>query len=850
MKRRKLLSILLTLAMLLSLLPAVALTAAATNAANLEVASEDQFRLAATNAKSGDRIVLTQDVEVQPKTDQDINAIMILNTGVTIDLNGHELEIVCAFGENQRPNNVLLLADGTCVVSSTEGGGLISGYIGAYGDLTIENAFVSTEDLVQNQNDQNQNGVLTLKSGCSLEVNKAVNWKTGSFKLNNSRLKFAHDAYLQFPGAVELKNGAALVLNVPETSNNVQIHPESPAALKASLDAYCPEYATVTVQNNSSAAAYLLCQYNEGVNPEDKDNQIVFMAKEKSGEDEPSKESFTVTLFAPMSAWDENECAALGVTLNEDKNQGTMAFAPNGKLPVNLTRHDGNIKNLGWVDITDNDTFFNNVDAVLAEAIENKTYMTELPKSTQGDLVFFVCFPQLYDVLLYPNDGVWSEAFVRRYGINEDETDPVRWFFEDHAGGALPAAADITQAGFELAGWIDEDGAFVDAIPATVTENPVYWANWKTEGKLLVTYQSGEGTGYTCSYEVDPDTTLTVLAYDAEELDFKAPSGYKFDQWAYKCGNDTGTLNPGDSYYVVDNDVTFTALWVKDSSGDTPVSYGGGAETYKITVLETTHGTVTPSAKTASPGTKIKLTVAPDSGFALGEISAKGTAGATVELTKNDDGTYSFTMPAQNVEITAAFVPTESLCDGGEGCPLKKYDDLDTKAWYHDGVHYVLENDIMDDLGNGRFGPNDKVTRAVAVTAIWRLEGRPATDFAMTFEDVPADAPYAEAVRWAQSVGIANGYDANTFGPDDTLTREQFAAFFYRYAQLKGMGFIGMWAFRLNFPDAGSISDWAYEAMSWMVMQGIINGMDGILNPQGFATRAQIATMIERFSHL
>ena len=94
------------------------------------------------------------------------------------------------------------------------------------------------------------------------------------------------------------------------------------------------------------------------------------------------------------------------------------------------------------------------------------------------------------------------------------------------------------------------------------------------------------------------------------------------------------------------------------------------------------------------------------------------------------------------------------------------------------------------------------------------------------------------------------GYGDGRFGPNDPITREQLAAILYRYAQTKGQGFQGLWSFRLDFPDAGDVSDWATEAMSWMVMQGVINGMDGRLNPQGDATRVQVAAMVHRFCEL
>ncbi|MCF0149865.1 MAG: S-layer homology domain-containing protein, partial [Firmicutes bacterium] len=143
----------------------------------------------------------------------------------------------------------------------------------------------------------------------------------------------------------------------------------------------------------------------------------------------------------------------------------------------------------------------------------------------------------------------------------------------------------------------------------------------------------------------------------------------------------------------------------------------------------------------------------------------------------------------------------------------------------------------------------DQLTRAQMVTILWRKAGCPAVDFDMSFTDVPADAWYAEAVRWAASVGITDGYGNGTFGAADSITREQLAAFIYRYEQkVNGAGLTGDWMFNLNFTDKDNLSDWAYEPMSWCVMNGVINGMGGgILAPKGTATRAQVAQLLMNY---
>ena len=126
------------------------------------------------------------------------------------------------------------------------------------------------------------------------------------------------------------------------------------------------------------------------------------------------------------------------------------------------------------------------------------------------------------------------------------------------------------------------------------------------------------------------------------------------------------------------------------------------------------------------------------------------------------------------------------------------------------------------------------MNRAMIVTVLARLEG---------VDTSTGDTWYDVGREWAMEAGISDGSNM-----DGTLTREQLATMLYRYAQSKGQGYTGAWAFQLDYPDADAVSDYAYEAMCWTTMHGIINGMgDGSLAPQGQATRAQVATILMRF---
>jgi hypothetical protein len=193
----------------------------------------------------------------------------------------------------------------------------------------------------------------------------------------------------------------------------------------------------------------------------------------------------------------------------------------------------------------------------------------------------------------------------------------------------------------------------------------------------------------------------------------------------------------------------------------------------------------------------------------------------------------------------------DAACDRGASCPMSAYSDLDKTAWYHDGVHWALENGVMTGFGNGIFAPDKATTRAQVVTTLWAMENKPSGRKAVTFEDVAEGAWYYEAVRWAADKGYVAGYSEREFGPDDLVTREQLATILYAYEKAKGNGFTGAWAFPLNYSDADAVADWAYEPMCWMTMKGIIAGMpNGTVAPKASATRAQVATLLMNLSNL
>ena len=125
-------------------------------------------------------------------------------------------------------------------------------------------------------------------------------------------------------------------------------------------------------------------------------------------------------------------------------------------------------------------------------------------------------------------------------------------------------------------------------------------------------------------------------------------------------------------------------------------------------------------------------------------------------------------------------------CAKDSACVMAAYSDLDRSSWYHNGVHFALENGIMNGVREEVFNPNSPTSRAMIVTMLYRLEGEPKSEDAVTFKDVPSDTWYTEAVRWAASEHIVDGYSEERFAPNDNVTREQLATILWRYAKYKG----------------------------------------------------------------
>ena len=276
------------------------------------------------------------------------------------------------------------------------------------------------------------------------------------------------------------------------------------------------------------------------------------------------------------------------------------------------------------------------------------------------------------------------------------------------------------------------------------------------------------------------------------------------------------------------------ALVEKPSSGG-GFSSGSFFPSYPVTIPgKTENGTVTVSTKNATSGSTVTITVKPDDGFKLDELTVIDKNGNELKLTDKGNGKYTFTMPASKVEINASFV---------KKVEISPFSDVSTSAYYYKAVKWAQKKGITGGIGNGLFGPNQPCTRAQIVTFLWRAAGSPVVNYAMNMSDVPEGSYYAEAVRWALSEGIATGTTGSTFSPDETCTRAQAVAFLFRYTASEA---VTLQELVSGFSDADSVPGYALPAMNWALAEEIVQGNGSKLMPNDSCTRAQIVTFLFR----
>ena len=276
-------------------------------------------------------------------------------------------------------------------------------------------------------------------------------------------------------------------------------------------------------------------------------------------------------------------------------------------------------------------------------------------------------------------------------------------------------------------------------------------------------------------------------------------------------------------------------------------------------------GTVTTEPTETTPGVRtytctvcgeVKTEVIP----ATGAHTHKWDAGkVTTEPTATTPGVRTYTCTVCGQTKSEIIPPTggSTVCPGGPSCPSYGFSDVAGPSdWSHEGIDYCVRRSLMVGTGVGTFSPGMNCSRAQIVQILYNLSGDK-TDYGnyyLPFTDVAPGAWYYDAVAWAYDNDVVSGTSATTFAPNDVITREQMAVILYGYTAEFAPEVTGNAASLNTFPDAGSVANWAYTAMSWAVGNGLISGMGSggvsYLAPQGSATRAQASAIIMRYCQL
>lgn len=409
--------------------------------------------------------------------------------------------------------------------------------------------------------------------------------------------------------------------------------------------------------------------------------------------------------------------------------------------------------------------------------------------------------------------------------------------------------------------------------------------------KFVVTFDN-EGTRTTAI--IDNGTKLTAPAAPTKE-------GYRFDGWYYdnnggkaKWDFDAGTVTRAltlTAEWVQTYTVTFETSggravdpvtvdagstvtkpadpmksghnfggWYKDSTLQTPWNFANDTVTADTTLYgKWTANPPAPSYDDPDPTYAVSAPAAENGKIAVSPKNA--SAGSTVTITVKPDSGYVL----ETISVTDKNGNDLKLTDKGNGkytftMPASKVEikatfmednsvlnffyDVPNDAYYYEAIKWAAENGITGGVGNSLFAPNQPCTRAQIVTFLWRAAGSPVVNYLMPFTDVDEGAYYAEAARWAASTGIVTGLTETTFGTDSVCTRAQAAAMIYRCAQAQGKGFTGAWMFHLPFTD---VPEWAYESVAWCYMNGVTTGVsETSFAPGNDCTRAQIVTFLWR----
>lgn len=528
----------------------------------------------------------------------------------------------------------------------------------------------------------------------------------------------------------------------------------------------------------------------------------------------PKYQELTMTLNVNGNVIDADESGVYNAYVG--KNPGTLTVTADGANSITVTRMDTGTNIVP--DETASNTF----------AIPNFT----------GSLMLKIDGMKGQDV---------TSVFLL---VSRDETPPVLTlsdpiFFADQDTGAYTITG-MADAGSEIlygengrtqaAG----DGSFAihDKLEDERETNASLYlrakdsaGNESAQQLALITRQTRYAVTVNGSYDAQNSGAGSYAAGSVVTVRAGSRSGYTFDGWT--SGSNVVFDDPSaaeTTFTMPEGSVTVTANWSRDG-GSSSSGRDDSDPRYAVGIPDKTeNGSVSVSPKNASQGDRVTVTVKPDAGYELDSLKVFDKNGKELELTDKGDGRFTFIMPAGRVEVKATFT---------EEVKISPFRDVSTDAYYYEAVKWAQKKGITGGIGNDLFGPYQPCTRAQIVTFLWRAAGSPVVNYAMDLTDVPGDAYYAEAVRWALSQGITTGTADGRFSPNAPCTRAQAVTFLFRASKASADG-------APAFSDVAADAYYA-EAVKWATDNGITNGTtSSTFSPAGGCTRAQIVTFLWR----
>lgn len=387
-------------------------------------------------------------------------------------------------------------------------------------------------------------------------------------------------------------------------------------------------------------------------------------------------------------------------------------------------------------------------------------------------------------------------------------------------GGKYSSMPSAHRGGYSLVGWFTEkDGGSKVTTETTVSiaKDHTLYARWG----FTIDYNANGGAGSMPQSKAVAGTAFTLPA-----CSFTPPTGMAFSHWS--IGSEAG-LEITEASHTFTANTTLYAHW-KDS----PLTISASA---------TTGGSISPSGTVSvDKGNDQAFRVTVKRGYELTDLIVDGESYGPLE-------SYVFRNVDEDHTIRAVFLP-EALpgylgCGKDIYCPLNRFTDLNPTAWYHNAVHYCLDNVLLTGVSDRVYSLSSRTDRASLAVILWRAAGCPNPvgpgALERPYKDVAAtDSWFYKGVVWATKNEIVTGYGNGYFGPTDLVTREQVAAILWRHA-----GTPKPISNRLPYVDSWRVSDYFWDAMCWATEQGIITGKGGgVLDPKGYATRVEIAQMM------